>query len=113
MNDGIRIIYPVRDLAAAKAIYGRLFGTEPVMDAPYYVGFEVSGGHVGLDPQGHSRGMTGPVAYYPVDDIRASLKELLDAGAELLQEPTDVGGGGLIASVKDKDGNVIGLLGAA
>ena len=113
MNDGIRIIYPVRDLAAAKAIYRRLLGTEPAMDEPYYVGFEAAGGHVGLDPHGHSKGMTGPVAYYPVNDIRASLKALLDAGAESLQEPSDVGGGALIASVKDPDGNVIGLLGTA
>jgi predicted enzyme related to lactoylglutathione lyase len=112
MNDGIRIIYPVRDLAAAKAIYTRLFGVEPIMDEPYYVGFEVAGGHVGLDPHGHSKGMTGPVPYFPTGDIRASLKALLDAGAESLQEPTDVGGG-LIASVKDTDGNVIGLLGPA
>ena len=113
MSEGIRIIYPVKDLAAAKTIYRRILGVEPAMDEPYYVGFEVGGQHVGLDPHGHSKGMTGPVAYFPTGDIRTSLKALLDAGAESLQEPTDVGGGALIASVEDADGNVIGLLQAA
>jgi predicted enzyme related to lactoylglutathione lyase len=54
--------------------------------------------------------MTGPLAYWHVDDIKASLQALLDAGTETQQEVRDVGGGRLIASVKDADGNVIGLL---
>jgi predicted enzyme related to lactoylglutathione lyase len=54
--------------------------------------------------------MTGPVGYWHVDDINKSLKALLDAGAEAQQEVKDVGGGKLIASVKDVDGNVIGLI---
>ena len=54
--------------------------------------------------------MTGPVAYWHVDDIKGSMKALLDTGAEAHQEVRDVGGGKLIASVKDADGNVIGLI---
>ena len=54
--------------------------------------------------------MTGPVGYWHVDDIEEGLKLLLDAGAEALQAITDVGGGKLIASVNDADGNVIGLI---
>ena len=54
--------------------------------------------------------MTGLVGYWHVDDIKRSVKALLDAGAEAQQEVRDVGGGKLIASVKDADGNVIGLL---
>lgn len=54
--------------------------------------------------------MTGPVAYWHVDDIRTSLKALLEDGAQSVQDVTDVGGGKLIASVKDADDNVIGLL---
>jgi predicted enzyme related to lactoylglutathione lyase len=53
--------------------------------------------------------MTGPVPYWHVTDIRARLAALLDAGAELLQDVTDVGGGKLIASVKDADGNLVGI----
>ena len=37
----------------------------------------------------------------------------LDAGAEAHQRVRDVGGGKLVASVKDADGNVIGLLQSA
>jgi predicted enzyme related to lactoylglutathione lyase len=57
--------------------------------------------------------MTGPVAYWHVDDIEESLKLLLEVGAEAQQEVEDVGGGKLITSVKDVDGNVIGLLQSA
>ena len=110
MTEGIKtIMYPVKDLAKAKALYGELMGVEPYADEPYYVGFRVGGQDIGLDPNGHSQGMTGPLAYWHVDDIEESLKALLDAGAEAHQEVKDVGGGLLIASVKDTDGNVIGL----
>jgi predicted enzyme related to lactoylglutathione lyase len=103
------IIYPVKDIARAKALFSALLETEPYADEPYYVGFKDAGQDVGLDPNGHSRGMTGPVPYWHVTDIRARLAALLDAGAELLQDVTDVGGGKLIASVKDADGNLIGI----
>ena len=107
MTSGIKtIIYPVKELAKAKAMYGALLGVPPAADAPYYVGFTVAGQDIGLDPHGHTEGMT---AYWHVDDIKSSMQVLLDAGAELLQTVKDVGGGGLIASVKDPDGNIIGL----
>jgi predicted enzyme related to lactoylglutathione lyase len=111
MTEGIKtIIYPVKDLAQAKALYGELMGVQPSMDEAYYVGFSVAGQDIGLDPHGHSKGMTAPVCYWHVDDINSSVQALLDAGAEALQEVRDVGGGKLIASVKDADGNVIGLI---
>jgi predicted enzyme related to lactoylglutathione lyase len=65
---------------------------------------------IGLDPNGHNQGMTGPVSYYHVSDIKNSLQSLLDAGAQAHQEVRDVGGGKLIASVKDADSNIIGLI---
>ena len=109
MIEGITaIIYPIRELAKVRAVYGDLFG-EPIMDQPYYVGFRVGGLDVGLDPNGHNKGYTGPVCFWTVDDIHTSLKALTDAGAEVVQEPMNVGGGKLIASVKDADGNMIGL----
>ena len=110
MNHGITtVIYPVKDLAQAKALYGTLLGVAPYADSPYYVGWKIGDMDIGLDPNGHSSGLTGPVSYYQVDDIAASLQSLLDAGAQLLQPATDVGGGMLIASVKDADGNIIGI----
>jgi predicted enzyme related to lactoylglutathione lyase len=111
MNQGIKtVIYPVEDLAKAKALYTSLIGTPPPMDQPYYVGWKVDGQDIGLDPNGHSQGMTGPLAYWHVDDIQTALKALLDAGAVTNQEVKDVGGGKLVGSVKDADGNVIGLI---
>lgn len=111
MTAGMKtIIYPVSDLARAKAQFSRLLDAQPYADQPYYVGFRVDGQEAGLDPNGHRKGMTGPVGYWHVDDIRSSMQALLDAGAEAQQELTDVGGGRLIASLKDADGNVIGLL---
>ena len=111
MSQGITlVVYPVKDLAQAKAFYSKLLGVEPYADAAYYVGFRVGEQEIGLDPYGHNKGLTGPLAYYPVSDIKESLASLLAAGAQVQQEVQEVGGGKLIASVKDADGNIIGLL---
>jgi predicted enzyme related to lactoylglutathione lyase len=107
MNQGMKtIIYPVTDIEQAKQFYTALLGVEPFVESAYYVGFKVGDQQIGLDPHGHKDGMTG---YFHVDDIHKSLQELVDAGAQVLQEVKNVGGGGLIASVKDVDGNIIGL----
>jgi len=108
MTQGIRtIIYPVKDIARARTLFGKLSGVEPYADEPYYVGFRVGDQDIGLDPHGHEEGMT---AYWHVDNIKTSLQLLVETGAETLQDIKDVGGGRLIASVKDADGNIIGLL---
>jgi predicted enzyme related to lactoylglutathione lyase len=111
MTAGMKtVIFPVKDIAAGKRLYSKLFGVAPAMDEVYYVGFDIDGQDVGLDPNGHSKGMTGPVGYWHVDDINETLEALLEAGAEAQQPISDVGGGKLIATVTDPDGNVIGLL---
>lgn len=108
MNEGVRtIIYPVRDIARAKTLFRKLLGVEPYADQPYYVGFRIGDQEIGLDPNGHKAGMT---VYYHVDNIRQYLQSLLDAGTEILQEVKDVGGGKLIAAVRDAAGNIIGLI---
>jgi len=104
------VIYPVDDLARAKTLYGELLGVAPYADEAYYVGFRVGDQELGLDPNGHSQGMTAPVGYWDVDDIEKTLALLLAAGAQEQQPIKDVGGGKLIASVKDADGNVTGLV---
>jgi len=104
------IIDPVKDLAQAKTLYSKLLGVEPYMDEPYYVGFRVGDPDIGLDPNGHKQGMTGPLGYFHVSDIKNSLQSLLEAGAQVHQDLKDFGGGKLIASVKDADGNIIGLI---
>lgn len=104
------IIYPVTDIGTAKKLFAELLGMQPEVDQPYYVGFKVDGLDVGLDPNGHRDVMPGPVAYWEVDDINASLLALLDAGAKPVQDVKDVGGGRLIAYVKDAAGNNIGIM---
>jgi predicted enzyme related to lactoylglutathione lyase len=111
MNHTIQtIIYPVTDLKAAKAIFAGLLGVKPYMDEAYYVGFRVGGQDIGLDPNGHAQGMTMPIGYYHVEDIHKSLQALTDAGAQIQQEPKDVGGEKLTAIAKDADDNLIGLI---
>jgi predicted enzyme related to lactoylglutathione lyase len=103
-------LHPVSDLAAAKAVYAALLGAAPQTDEPYYVGFEVAGQHIGLVPGGGPQRMTTPVAYWHVPDIEAKLAEVTAAGATVQEPAHDVGGGRLVATVTDPDGNVLGLL---
>jgi predicted enzyme related to lactoylglutathione lyase len=110
MTTGMKtVLYPVKDIAAAKKLYGTLLGVKPTMDEPYYVGFDVDGQHIGLDPNGHSKGMTGPLGYWHVVDIKKAVAALEAAGGRIEQPISDVGGGTLIATVIDADGNPIGL----
>jgi predicted enzyme related to lactoylglutathione lyase len=74
------------------------------------VGFKLGDQEIGSDPNGHKQGMTGPVSYWHVSDIKKSLQLFIDAGAQAQQEVKDVGGGKLIASVKDADNNIIWLV---
>jgi predicted enzyme related to lactoylglutathione lyase len=103
------VLYPVKDLDKAKATFTALFGVEPHVDSTYYVGYEVGGHEIGLIPNGHDQGMTGPEPYYDVEDIDATLAALQGAGAVIVQEPTDVAAGLLVAKVHDTDGNLIGV----
>jgi predicted enzyme related to lactoylglutathione lyase len=111
MTEGIKtVLHPVTDLPRAKAVYTALLGTPPSADADYYVGYDVAGQHIGLVPGGGPQGMTSPVAYWHVSDIEAKLAEVTAAGATVNEPVRDVGGGRLVASVTDPDGNVLGLL---
>jgi predicted enzyme related to lactoylglutathione lyase len=110
-TQGIKtVLHPVSDLTSAKAVYTALLGEPPQHDASYYVGYEVAGQHIGLVPGGAQQGMTSPVAYWHVADIEAKLAEVTAAGATVKEVPHDVGGGRLVATVTDPDGNVLGLL---
>ncbi|MDH6133455.1 putative enzyme related to lactoylglutathione lyase [Kitasatospora sp. MAA4] len=110
-TQGIKtVLHPVSDLAAAKAVYTALLGVAPVADSEYYVGFEAEGQQIGLVPNGALQGMTSPVAYWHVKDIEAKLAEVTAAGAVVKESAHDVGGGRLVATFTDPDGNVLGLL---
>ena len=75
-NAPATIVFPVSDLEAAKPVFTALLG-EPYADTPYYVGYRGGGPEIALDPNGAAKGMTGPVVYWPCDDIRARLDELV------------------------------------
>ncbi|WP_040813142.1 VOC family protein [Nocardia concava] len=104
------ILYPVTDIAAAKAQFTTLLGVEPAVDQPYYVHFETPDGiAVGLVPNGQQRGMIGGTVFWTVDDINTAVKTLVEAGGTVTEDAHDVGGGKLVAILKDPQGNVIGL----
>src|ERR1700722_4793338 len=110
-TQGIKtVLHPVSDLAAAKQVYTALLGVAPQSDESYYVGFDVGGQHIGLVPGGAAQGMTSPVVYWEVADLEARIAEVTAAGATLKDPARDVGGGRLVATVTDPDGNVLGLL---
>jgi predicted enzyme related to lactoylglutathione lyase len=102
------ITIPVKDLPAATKLYTALLGVEPYANQPYYVGFRPEGSpEIGLDPHGDVT--AGPVTYFHTTDIEARIADLTGLGATVERSPRDVGGGNLIATVRDADGNVFGL----
>jgi predicted enzyme related to lactoylglutathione lyase len=110
-TQGIKtVLHPVSDVEKAKPLYAALLGIDPQTDSPYYVGFDVAGQHIGLVPGGGPQGMTSPVAYWHVADIEAKLAEVTAAGANVQEPAHDVGGGRLVATFTDVDGNVLGLV---
>ena len=110
-TQGIKtVLHPVSDLEKAKAVYAALLGVAPMADSAYYVGFEAEGQQIGLVPGGGPQGMTAPVAYWHVADIEAKLAEVIAAGGAAKERVRDVGGGRLVATFTDPDGNVLGVM---
>jgi predicted enzyme related to lactoylglutathione lyase len=112
MLQGLRtVIYHVPDLARAKAWYTAAFGVAPYFDEPFYVGFEIRGFELGLDPDVSDVNVgNNAVAYWGVADIEEAHERLLARGAEPRQPVKDVGGDIKVAAVADPFGNVIGLI---
>jgi predicted enzyme related to lactoylglutathione lyase len=108
MNPTIRsLVIPVGDLDAAKAIYSALLGA-PHTDQPYYVGYNVDGFEIALNPGGAAG---GPVAFADVEDLDRARSTLLAAGATERDAPRQVGPGARVCVLVDADGNPIGLRG--
>ena len=113
MFQGLRtVIYHAPDLAAAKEWYARALGVQPYFDEPFYVGFNVAGYELGLDPDPASATGTGnsAVAYWGVSDAAAALARLVELGATDRLGVQDVGDGIRLASVIDPFGNVFGII---
>jgi predicted enzyme related to lactoylglutathione lyase len=110
---GLRTVaYKVEDLTKAKDWYTKAFAQEPYFDEPFYVGFRIGGYELGLQPIAGEDNIIGNsvVTYWGVDDIESALQQMLDLGASKNEEPLDVGGGVVVASIADPWGNIIGLI---
>ncbi|RYZ98514.1 MAG: VOC family protein [Sphingobacteriaceae bacterium] len=102
-------IYKVADIAAAKQWYTEAFETSPYFDEPFYVGFNIGGYELGLQP---NKAVTGDnvSTYWGTDNVAKQFTRLLTLGATVHEDPQNVGGEIIVATVKDPWGNIIGLI---
>ncbi len=111
MFQGLRtVIYSGQNLAKAKAWYAQVLGQPPYFDQPFYVGFNVGGYELGLDPDAPAAGQSGGVAYWGVADAAAALAHLLSLGASPHEAVRDVGDGIRVGIVQDPFGNLLGII---
>jgi catechol 2,3-dioxygenase-like lactoylglutathione lyase family enzyme len=112
MFQGLRtVVYAAPDLDAARAWYTKVLEREPYFAEPFYVGFNVGGYELGLDPD-TAAVTTGDnaVAYWGVPDAREAYARLLSLGARERRAVQDVGGGILVGTVLDPFGNALGVI---
>ncbi|MES2448358.1 MAG: VOC family protein [Bacteroidota bacterium] len=112
MLKGLRtIVYHVSDLTQAKEWYKNIFGIEPYFDEPFYVGYNVGGYELGLDPDasGYGKGNTA-ITYWGVEDIHECFNKFAALGIEIHEAPKNVGGAIWVASIYDPFKNIIGLI---
>ena len=108
---GLRtVIYAAPDLAKAKEWYSNLLGIEPYFDMPFYVGFNVGGYELGLDPNAKHVGPGGSVAWWGVADIDDAFVNLKDMNARVIEAPHEVGDGIKVGTVADPFGNIVGII---
>lgn len=106
---GLRtVIYPAADLAARRDWFADLLGQQPYFDEPFYVGFEVGGYELGLDPAADAA--DGPVTYWGVPDVDAAVARLSAAGATVHGAVREVGGGIRVGTVREPGGAVLGVI---
>lgn len=105
-------IYKVGDINKAKEWYSKAFGVQPYFDQPFYVGFNIGGFELGLQPEkAPTKNKTeSVVAYWGVHDIHETYKKMIDIGATENEKPYRVGGEITTATVQDPFGNVVGLI---
>jgi predicted enzyme related to lactoylglutathione lyase len=101
-------IYAAPDLPKLKAFYSALLGAPPYFDQPYYVGYDVDGFELGLDPDAEVASQ--PIAYWRVDDLEQTIMRCEALGATPRGEIREVGGGVRMAVLRDPVGNLLGLI---
>ncbi len=105
-------IYKVPDIQKAKDWYVKAFSKEPYFDQPFYVGFNIGGFELGLQPEENPiiNRTDNVETYWGVQDIQKEYERLIQIGAAEKEKPTNVGGQLMTATVKDPWGNIIGLI---
>ena len=105
------VIYHVDNLEKAKEWYKKIAGIDPYFDEAFYVGFNINGCELGLDPDLNNvtKGEHS-VAYWKVDDINEAVHSLNANGAKVKSPIQEVGEGISVAVVEDPFGNFIGLI---
>ena len=112
MLTGLRtIVYHVANLEVAKMWYSEMFDIKPYFDESFYVGFDINGFELGLDPstKEYSKGNSS-ITYWKVDNIDQMFEQLIKRKVSIHEEIHGVGGGIRVGSVNDPFGNVIGLI---
>ena len=109
---GLRtVIYHAPELEKTKAWYSKALGIEPYFDQPFYVGYNVGGYELGLDPDPASTpGKGGAVVYWGVADAEGAFRRLLSLGATERSGVQEVGEGIKVATVFDPFGNIFGVI---
>lgn len=109
---GLRtVIYKVNDLVKATAWYTKVFKQEPYFNEVFYVGFTIGGYELGLQPEeGAVSKADNVITYWGVENIEEAYKQFIELGATAHEEPNNVGGEIMVATVKDPWGNCIGLI---
>src|SRR5688572_16477192 len=108
------------DLEAAKKWYSELLGAEPYFNMPGYTEFRIGDYQHELGiidskyaPEGAVRTPGGAIIYWHVDNLQATLDNLMAVGATLYQPITDHSQGKqtfVTASVVDPFGNILGIM---
>jgi len=112
MLKGLRtIVYHVNDLEKAKEWYQTVFGINPYFDEPFYVGYNIGGYELGLDPDASDyTGGNNAITYWEVDSIESCFTKIRSLNVAIHEEPKNVGGNIWLGSIIDPFGNLIGLI---
>ncbi len=105
-------IYKVGDIDNAKEWYSKAFDTKPYFDEPFYVGFNIGGYELGLQPEEEIAAIKGDsvLSYWGVEDVENAFNHLIKLGAIEHEKPQHVGSEIIVATVKDPWENIIGFI---